>query len=310
MTNKLWVEKHRPDTLEGYVFRDEEQKKQALSWIEKKNIPHVLFSGPAGTGKTTLAKAILNEVDVDWGDVMFINASVTNGVDEVRTRITDFCTTMPFGEFKYVILDEADHLSFQSQAALRGVMEQYSNTCRFLLTCNYPNKIIPALHSRCHGFHIGKLNKTEFTARVAEILIAENVQFDIDTLDIVVRSSYPDMRKAIGTVQQNVKNNTLVLPNPDDNNDSSDYRTMMIQMFKSGDIKEARNLIIQQIAPEEYEEVYRFMYENLDFWGDDYHQQCQALLIIRNGLVNDTLVADREINLSACLVELELLRNS
>lgn len=309
MINQLWVEKYRPKTTDGYVFRDDTQKQQVLSWVEKKNIPHILFSGPAGTGKTTLAKAILNEMEVDWGDVLFINASVTNGVDEIRNRITNFCTTMPFGEFKYVILDESDHLSMQAQAALRGVMEQYSNTCRFILTCNYPNKIIPAIHSRCQGFHIGTLDKTEFTARVAEILIGEEIQFDIETLDTFVRANYPDMRKTIGAVQQNSQNGTLVSPQSDDNQNSQDYRTMMVEMFRNGNIKEARNLIVKQVTPEEYDGIYSFMYKNLDLWGDDYETQCQALLIIRNGLVNDTLVADREINLSACLVELELLKS-
>ena len=142
--------------------------------------------GSRQVGKTTLAKVLLHELDVDWGDVLEINASVENGVDYIRDKINNFATTMPFGDFKYVLLDEADYLSPNAQAALRGVMEKYSNSCRFLLTCNFPHKIIDALHSRCQGFHIEKLDKTEFTARVAEVLVTEGVDVELDVLDMYV----------------------------------------------------------------------------------------------------------------------------
>lgn len=305
---KLWVEHHRPATLDGYVFRDESQKKQVRQWLESGTVPNLLFSGPAGTGKTTLAKALLNELNVDWGDVLFINASVTNGVDEVRNKIVNFSSSMPFGDFRYVILDEADYISPAGQAALRGVMEQYSNSCRFILTCNYPNKIIPALHSRCQGFHIQKLDRTEFTARLAEILIAEEIEVDLDTLDLYVRAAYPDMRKAINMMQQNSGDGKLNPPSSDENS-SQDFRVNLVSMFRDGKIAEARKMIVKQATPEEYDGIYRFLYENLDLWGEDYDKQTQALMIIRNGLVNDTLVADREINLSACLAELEMLNS-
>ena len=151
---ELWVEKYRPSTVNGYVFRDETQKMQVLQWIKEKSIPHLLLSGNAGIGKTTLAKILLNELDVNSLDVLEINASRERGIDEVRERITRFVSMIPFGDFKVVLLDEADYLTPAAQASLRGVMEEYHETSRFILTCNYPNKIIPAIHSRCQSFHI------------------------------------------------------------------------------------------------------------------------------------------------------------
>ncbi len=303
---ELWVEKYRPITVKDYVFRDEQQKRQVQSWLDSKAIPHLLFSGAAGTGKTTLAKILLHELDVDWGDVLIINGSTENGVDEIRIRITNFATTMPFGEFKYVLLDEADYLTPNAQAALRGVMERYSNSCRFVLTCNYPHKIIPAIHSRCQGFHIEKLDKTEFTVRVATILGEENIEFDLETLDLYVEAEYPDMRKCIGLCQQNAQDGQLHKPHVEDLG-TADYKVQMIALFRDGKIKQAREVICKSAVVEDYENIYRFMYENLDYWGADTETQSKAILIIRNALINHVSIADAEINLSACLCELEML---
>ena len=198
---ELWVEKYRPKTIDGYVFRDTHQREQIESWIKQGSIPHLLFSGNAGIGKTTLAKILLNELEVNDLDVLEINASRTNSVEDVRDKIVSFVQMIPFGDFKVVLLDEADYLSPNAQAALRGVMEEYHTTARFVLTCNYPNRIIPALHSRCQGFHIERVDITEFTARVATILVEENIEFDLDTLDTFVKATYPDLRKCINTVQ-------------------------------------------------------------------------------------------------------------
>ena len=301
----LWVEKYRPDNIGDYVFRDANQQGQVTGWIKDGALPHLLFSGAPGTGKTTLAKVLLKELDVDNMDILEINASNENSVDTIRSKITNFSSTMPFGDMKYVLLDEADYITPNGQAALRGVMETYHTSCRFILTCNYPQRIIPALHSRCQGFHINKLDINEFTARIATICIAENVDCDLDTLDTYVKATYPDLRKAINLVQQNVVGGSLQKPQDGDGN-TSDWMISAIELFKASKYKEARNMIVSQARPEEYEDIYRFMYRNLELWGDTDTKQDQAIIIIRNGIAKSIAVADPEINLSATLIELQI----
>jgi replication factor C small subunit len=302
---ELWVEKYRPAKLDGYVFRDTHQKQQVERWVKEGTIPHLLFSGNAGIGKTTLAKILLNELDVNSLDVLEINASRTNSVEDVRDKIVNFVQMIPFGDFKVVLLDEADYLSPNAQAALRGVMEEYHTTSRFILTCNYPNRIIPALHSRCQGFHIERVDQTEFTARVATILVEENVEFDLDTLDTFVKATYPDLRKCINTVQMNSVDGKLHSPEKGDTGEA-DYKIEMVRLFKEGKIAEARKLVCSQARPEEMEEVFRWLYDNIELFGDDAKQE-KAVLIIKQGLVDHTLVSDPEINLAATLIRLSHL---
>lgn len=302
---ELWTEKYRPKDISTYVFRDEKQKQQVSGWVAEGALPHLLFSGAPGTGKTTLAKVLLQELDVDDMDILEINASNENNVDTIRNKITNFSSTMPFGDMKYVLLDEADYITPNGQAALRGVMEMFHTSCRFLLTCNYPQRIIPALHSRCQGFHIEKLDVNEFTARIATIAISEGVEVDLETLDTYVQATYPDLRKSINLVQQNVVDGVLQKPQEGDQA-SSDWMLSAIEMFKAGQYKEARTLICSQARPEEYDDIYKFMYRNLELWGTSEQQQDQAIVIIRNGMAKSSLCADPEINLSATMVELQL----
>lgn len=304
---ELWVEKYRPHSIDEYVFRDDHQRKQVESWIKEKTIPHLLFSGNAGIGKTTLAKVLLKELEINEFDILEINASRTNSVDDVRAKIVNFIQLIPFGDFKVVLLDEADYLSPNAQAALRGVMEEYHSTSRFILTCNYPNKIIPAIHSRCQGFHFERIDQTEFTARIATILVQENIEFELDILDTIVKATFPDLRKCINTTQMNIINQTLLSP---DSNDSfeSDYKIEMVQLFKDGQIREARKLVCSQIRPEEVEDVFRWLYDNVELFGDNYKQE-KAILIIKQGLVDHTLVSDPEINLAATMIRLAHLND-
>ena len=300
---QLWVEQYRPKDIDGYVFRDEAQREQVKQWIKAGSIPHLLFSGAAGIGKTTLAKILINSLGIDDYDVLEINASRTNSVDDVRLKITNFVQTMPFGAFKIVLLDEADYLSPNAQAALRGVMEEYAQTARFILTCNYPHKIIPAIHSRCQGFHIEKVDHTEFTARAATVLVNEGADFDLDVLDTYVKSTYPDLRKCLNLLQMNTVDGKLKTPS-ETGGGTADYKLAMVDLFKSGKIREARTLLAAQARPEEMEELFRWMYDNLEMWGKSPEQQDEAILVIRKGLVNHVSCADAEINLSATLVEL------
>jgi len=300
---QLWVEQYRPKDIEGYVFRDEAQRDQVKQWIKAGSIPHLLFSGAAGIGKTTLAKILINALNIDAYDVLEINASRTNSVDDIRDSVVNFVSTMPFGQFKIVLLDEADYLSPNAQAALRGVMEEYSQTARFIMTCNYPHKIIPALHSRCQGFHIEKVDHTEFTARAATVLVTEGVDFDIDTLDSYVKATYPDLRKCLNLLQMNTVDAKLKRPS-ETGTGTADYKLAMVDLFKSGKIREARTLLAAQARPEEMDEIFRWMYDNLDMWSATPEGQDEAILVIRKGLVNHVSCADAEINLSATLVEL------
>ena len=300
---QLWVEQYRPKDIEGYVFRDEAQRDQVKQWIKAGSIPHLLFSGAAGIGKTTLAKILINALNIDEYDVLEINASRTNSVDDIRDSVVNFVSTMPFGQFKIVLLDEADYLSPNAQAALRGVMEEYSQTARFIMTCNYPHKIIPALHSRCQGFHIEKVDHTEFTARAATVLVTEGVDFDIDTLDSYVKATYPDLRKCLNLLQMNTVDAKLKRPS-ETGTGTADYKLAMVDLFKSGKIREARTLLAAQARPEEMDEIFRWMYDNLDMWSATPEGQDEAILVIRKGLVNHVSCADAEINLSATLVEL------
>ncbi len=303
----LWVEKYRPKTIDGYVFKDDTLRGQIQKWISEKAIPHLLFSGNAGTGKTTLAKVLLNEIGIEDSDILIANGSKEGRKIEWVDKLIGFCQTMPFGDFKVVLIDEADYMNKDSvQPALRNLMEDYSQSVRFIFTCNYPHRIITPVKSRCQEIKIEKTDVTEFTARVATILVDEGIDFDLDTLDTFVKGTYPDLRKCINNVQMSSLSGKLLIPEEVDG--SADYRIEMVELFKKGKIAEARKLLCSQARPEEMEEIYRWMYDNVSLFGKTEEAQDNAILIIKQGLVDHVAVADPEINLAATLIRLARLQ--
>ena len=305
---QLWVEAYRPTTVDGYVFVDQAQREQVESWIRDGSIPHLMLSGSAGTGKTTLAKLLIKQLGVDEYDVMYANGSKEARKVEWVDRLISFCQTMPYGQFKIVLIDEADYMNPNSvQPALRNLMEDYSQTVRFILTCNYPHKIIAPIHSRCQGFHIARTDHTEFTARAATVLVSEGVEFDLDVLDLYVSATYPDLRKCLNLLQPNSQSGRLLAPSAADKS-ARDWKLECVDLFKKGRIREARTLLCQSSTPEEAEDIFRWMYDNLSIWSATPEGQDQAIVIIRNGLVSNNAVADVEINLSATMIELSQIQ--
>ena len=260
----LWSEKYRPKDLNGYVFKDAKQKKQIEKWIADGSLPHMLLSGSPGTGKSTLIRALLAELKVNPFDILEVNASKDNGVDFIRNKITSFSEVMGVGEVRYIFLDEADGLSPPAQGVLRGTLEKYASSVRFLLTCNYPHKIIDAIKSRCETgrMHIEKLDISEFYMRLVNILDLENISIDVDALEEIVQKTYPDLRRGISMIQINSVDGKLISPDAD-SEITSDYRIDMIALFRANRYKEARQLICEKIAEDEYEDIYTFMYKNM-----------------------------------------------
>jgi len=301
---ELWTEKYRPQTLDGYVFTDPTQREQIEHFVQEKSVPHLLFTGPAGTGKTTLAKILVNSLNIDPYDFLQVNASRDNGVDFLKSKIEGFVSTLPFGDLKIVLLDEADYLSHNAQAILRGLMETYQSQARFILTANLAHKIIGPLKSRCQQIVIDKTDQTEFTSRAATVLITEGVDFELDTLDSYVKATYPDLRSCLKLLQTNSISGTLTISRSSSSSGSTDYKLDVVNLFKQGKIREARTLFCSHTSADECESVFTWMYQNLDLWASTPEGQDEAIKIIRKGAATHSLVADHEINLSATFVEL------
>jgi replication factor C small subunit len=303
---QLWVEKYRPKTIDDYVFTNPDTRAIVQHWVNEKSIPHILLHGSAGTGKTTLAKILIRATEVEDIDVLLVNGSKEGRkIDWLREKLDSFCATMPFGTFKIVLIDEADYLNNTSvQPALRNLMENYSDNVRFILTCNYPHRIIEPLRSRCQDLKIDNTDRTEFTARAATVLMTESIDFDLETLDSYVISTYPDLRKCINLLQANSTTSKLADVKGKEVLGTADFRLQAVELFKQGRLREARQVLCNNARPEEMESIFRWAYDNLNLWSNTAEGQDEAILIIRRGLVNNVSCADTEINLSATITEL------
>lgn len=302
----IWAQKYQPKTLDEYIFQNQVQRTKFTEMVEKQNIPgHLLFSGVQGTGKTTLADILIREmpVDVDY-DVKRINASDENSVDDMRTKIKAFIQTFATGSFKIVLLDEADRLSQAAQMILRGLMDEYIDCARFILTCNYDHKIIPPLKSRCMSYHFKSPDATDIALYVASILKQEKVKASIATIDKFVAINYPDVRKIVQTVQQHVTDGVLV--DPKDVDDTNDFKLSLLECIVAADWKGARALVCSTAMGEtEWDDMYTFLYKNLSKCSSWSVERCDdAVLLIAEYMDKHTRVADPEINAAALFIQL------
>lgn len=306
----LWVKKYEPKKLTDYVFKDDELRLKVDQWLKDGALPHLLLAGRPGTGKTSLANLLLNLLEIPRGDILYINASRERKVDDIQTKIGNFVTTYALGDsgIKYILLDEADAISPLAQKMLRADMVDHSDVCRFILTANYPQKIIEPLHGRCQTFSFSELDKGEFIARIGEILSRENVEFDVETLMIYADIAYPDLRKAINIVEKRTIERRL-LPPEAETGEAKDYLIDMVTLFAQRKYTDARKLIVAQAQPEEYPDIYRWLYRNVAVFGDTETQQNRSLMVLGTAVYRHALAADTEINLSATLAELTMIAN-
>jgi replication factor C small subunit len=296
----LWTEAFRPNTLDGYIG-NEALIGKANIWIQNGELPHLLFYGSAGTGKTTLAKILANAID---SQTMYINASDENSVDVVRDKISRFASSVGFKRWKIIILDEFDFMTANAQAALRNLMETYSKTTRFILTCNYVEKIIDPIQSRCQTFAITPPNKTDVAKRLVAVLEEKDVQYDIKDIAAIINASYPDIRRALNAAQASVVNGKLQLDKA--SAIQANYMSEVLEMLKSAKDKKAAFTKIRQCIADskvkDFTPLYTFLYDNLDEFAHGHIAPC--ILIIAESQYQGAHVVDQEINIMAMFVNL------
>ena len=299
MSNTLWVEKYRPTNLDTYIG-NEHLKSKVSVYLESGDLPHLLLYGKAGTGKTTLAKLLVNNIECDY---IYINASDENNVDTVRTKVKSFASTIGFKDMKVIILDECDYITPNAQAALRNLMETFSKHCRFILTCNYVERIIDPIQSRCQSFQIIPPSRNEVAKHLHNILVEENVMDTPEDIKILVESGYPDIRRVINSAQRNVVNGKLKLDTT--SIIQNDYKLKLIKILETQDKKTAFKEIRQLLADNQitdFSDLFRLLYDEVDGYGKGHVAEC--ILIIARYELSDSQVVDKEINAMAMLIEL------
>ena len=304
--SKLWVEKYRPQTLDEYIFQDPAHEKAFRNMVAEGSIPHLLLSGVQGTGKTTMSNILVNELNLDTTDILRINASDETGVDAMRDKIKSFISTFAIGSFKVVQLEEADYLSKNAQAVLRQMLEEYADAARFILTCNYSHKIIPAIQSRVQHYHFATFSEETVTEHVALILAKEKVRLetdeDFDLLDKFIAAGAPDIRKIINLIQQNVVDGKLQ-PMSDYH---GDWKFRLLELLNVDDWGSIRQLLCGKVDSYGWEEVYQFLYNNLKK-SQKFRDQSkweEGIVIVAEFLYKHSMVADPEINAAAMFIRL------
>ena len=299
MPNYLWVEKYRPSNLGTYIGNEHLKSKVSI-YLESGDLPHLLLFGKAGTGKTTLAKLLVKNIECDY---LYINASDENSVDTVRNKVRQFASTVGFKDLKIIILDECDYITPNAQAALRNLMETFSKHCRFILTCNYVERIIDPIQSRCQLFQIIPPSKVEVAQRLNQILEEEEINYELQDLKILIDSNYPDIRRTINSAQRNVVNLQLKL----DTNSiiQNDYKLKLLEILKIQDKKNAFKNIRQLVADSQirdFADLFRLLYDEVDSYGKGHVSDC--ILVIAKYELSDSQVVDKEINAMAMIIEL------
>ena len=300
VNNSLWVEKYRPSKLDEYVG-NEHLKTKVADYLQSGDVPHLLFFGKAGTGKTTLAKLIVNSIDCDH---IIINASDENNVDTVRNKVKGFASTIGFRNSKIVILDEFDYMTPNAQAILRNLMETFSRHCRFILTCNYVEKVIDPIQSRCQTFQIVPPTKKDVAVQISQILGKENVKFELKDLVPIIDSSYPDIRKIINTCQLNSSKGILKVDVSNIMN--SDIKIKIVDLLKGKDDKRNKYMKIRQAVADsriqDFSELYGYLYEKIDEYAGD--NTSNVILTLSEGQYKDSMVIDKEITFMATIIQI------
>lgn len=302
---KIWTEVYRPKTLAEYVFQNEQQKAQINRMVLDQDIPQLLLSGTAGSGKTSLVEILINELKIDDMDVLRINASDNNGIDFVRDTILNFASSFAVGKFKVIKLEEFDYMSHNAQGMLRAVFEENVDNCRFICTCNFENKIIVPIKSRMQQIRFKAPNKDDTLIRMVEILAMENVEFDEETLQKYVDQAYPDIRKIINNLQLNTFDGKLGQPQID--SDGGDYQFKILDLIIAGNLREIRKLVCEQLSSEQVVEVYEFLWKNITKHpklSKDRNLAEQALVIIAEGEYKNNLTAIPHLNFEATCIKL------
>lgn len=302
---RLWFEEHLPKTLSEYVFQNENQQRQIENFIKSGEIPHLLLTGTAGSGKTTLSHILVNELKIDEIDLKYVNASEKTGVDYIRDEILDFVSTYPVGKFKVIQLEECEYISLNAQGMLRDVLGGNTENCRVIATCNYENKIIPALKSRFTHLRFKAPNRDDVLVRMFEILTAENVEFDPELVDRYVDQGFPDLRKIINNLQLNSIDGKLQDPTVEV--EGGDYQFKLLDLIIAGKLSEIRKLVTEQCTSEQITEVFDFLYKNLrkhPKYLNDVNAYEQALCILAEGMYKHALVAIPHLNFESTCIRL------